>query len=36
MPGLRSVALALIAERDELLRRIERMHRNRPPRAVLR
>jgi transposase len=25
MPGLRSVALALLAERDELLRRIERM-----------
>ena len=26
MPGLRAAALALIAERDELLRRIERMH----------
>src|SRR2546421_7398249 len=26
MPGLRATALALIAERDELLRRIERMH----------
>jgi len=25
MPGLRAVALALIAERDELLRRVERM-----------
>ena len=26
MPGLRAAALALITERDELLRRIERMH----------
>src|SRR3954470_17850155 len=26
MPGLRAAALVLIAERDELLRRIERMH----------
>jgi hypothetical protein len=26
MPGLRAAALALIAERDELLRRIEQMH----------
>jgi transposase len=26
MPGLRAAALALLAERDELLRRIERMH----------
>jgi transposase len=26
MPGLRAAALALIAERDELLRRVERMH----------
>jgi transposase IS166 family protein len=25
MPGLRAAALALIAERDELLRRVERM-----------
>jgi transposase len=26
MPGLRAAALALLAERDELLRRVERMH----------
>ena len=26
VPGLRAAALALIAERDELLRRVERMH----------
>ena len=26
MPGLRGAALALLAERDELLRRVERMH----------
>jgi hypothetical protein len=26
MPGLRAAALGLIAERNELLRRIERMH----------
>jgi hypothetical protein len=26
MPGLRAAALVLLAERDELLRRVERMH----------
>ena len=26
MPGLRAAALALLAERDELLRRVDRMH----------